>query len=71
MEYWIRLAADLYEEIQNTPVGDDGLLRTLTLNTTLRKDIYADVLSNLRLVMIEQMVKPEEVCRTLLCSFVC
>jgi exportin-1 len=28
---------------------------------TLRKHIYAEVLSNLRLVMIERMVKPEEV----------
>jgi exportin-1 len=27
----------------------------------LRKNIYAEVLSNLRLVMIERMVKPEEV----------
>lgn len=28
---------------------------------TLRKNIYSEVLSNLRLVMIERMVKPEEV----------
>jgi exportin-1 len=27
----------------------------------LRKNTYADILSNLRLVMIEKMVKPEEV----------
>jgi hypothetical protein len=27
----------------------------------LRKNIYSDVLSNLRLVVIEKMVKPEEV----------
>lgn len=27
----------------------------------LRKNIYSDILSNLRLVMIERMVKPEEV----------
>jgi exportin-1 len=27
----------------------------------LRKNIYAEILSNLRLVMIEKMVKPEEV----------
>lgn len=30
-------------------------------NVNLRKNIYAEVLSNLRLVMIERMVKPEEV----------
>jgi hypothetical protein len=34
----------------------------LALNgVPLRKNIYADILSNLRLVMIEKMVKPEEV----------
>lgn len=27
----------------------------------LRKNLYGDILSNLRLVMIEKMVKPEEV----------
>lgn len=27
----------------------------------LRKNVYSDILSNLRLVMIEKMVKPEEV----------
>lgn len=27
----------------------------------LRKNTYSDILSNLRLVMIEKMVKPEEV----------
>lgn len=30
-------------------------------NLPLRKNIYSDILSNLRLVMIEKMVKPEEV----------
>jgi len=29
---------------------------------SLRKHIYKDVLSTLRVVMIERMVKPEEVC---------
>jgi exportin-1 len=34
----------------------------LALNgVPLRKNIYAEILSNLRLVMIEKMVKPEEV----------
>ncbi|KAG1825056.1 hypothetical protein EV424DRAFT_701523 [Suillus variegatus] len=28
---------------------------------SLRKNIYSDVLSNLRLVVIKRMVKPEEV----------
>lgn len=33
----------------------------LLANMPLRKHIYADILSNLRLVMIEKMVRPEEV----------
>jgi len=37
----------------------------LALNgVPLRKNNYADILSNLRLVMIEKMVKPEEVGRS-------
>ena len=33
-----------------------------------RKNIYSEVLSNLRLVMIERMVKPEEVSRSSMSS---
>lgn len=69
LEYWLKLVAELYEEIQSLPIGDSGLLMGLSLgNSTsmfssmnLRKNIYSDVLSNLRLVVIERMVKPEEV----------
>ena len=69
LEYWIKLVAELYEEIQTLPIGDSGLLMGLSLGSgnsmlngiSLRKNIYSDVLSNLRLVMIEKMVKPEEV----------
>ncbi|EIM90438.1 uncharacterized protein STEHIDRAFT_129260 [Stereum hirsutum FP-91666 SS1] len=72
LEYWIKLVSELYEEIQNLPIGDSGLLMGLSLGGTsgaqnlmsgmsLRKNIYSDVLSNLRLVVIEKMVKPEEV----------
>jgi exportin-1 len=73
MEYWLKLVAELYEEIQSSPSGDSGLLMGLSLGgnggaqgtlngASLRKNIYSDVLSNLRLVVIERMVKPEEVC---------
>ncbi|KAF8188381.1 CRM1 C terminal-domain-containing protein [Pholiota molesta] len=62
LEYWLKLL----------PIGDSGLLMGLSLGGTngaqnmlngmsLRKNIYSDVLSNLRLVVIERMVKPEEV----------
>jgi exportin-1 len=73
LEYWLKLVADLYEEIQSLPVGESGLLMGLNLGgsggaqnkmsvVASRKDIYSEVLSNLRLVVIEKMVKPEEVC---------
>ncbi|KAG8925963.1 Karyopherin transporter [Tulasnella sp. 419] len=67
LEYWSKLVAELYEEVQALPMAD---LVGLNLGTSglrldngvpLRKNIYSDVLSNLRLVMIGRMVKPEEV----------
>ncbi|TFK27374.1 hypothetical protein FA15DRAFT_211104 [Coprinopsis marcescibilis] len=71
LEYWLKLVAELYEEIQSLPIGDSGLLMGLSLGNggaqnmlngmALRKNIYSEVLSNLRLVVIERMVKPEEV----------
>lgn len=76
LEYWSSLVSSLYEEQQSLPLADNPLL-SLNLSgsnphaavlggpfagaATLRKHIYAEVLSNLRLVMIERMVKPEEV----------
>lgn len=72
-----QLVAELYEEIQSLPMGDINPLMNLNLGgmgaglngsagiglngVPLRKNIYGDILSNLRLVMIEKMVKPEEV----------
>lgn len=62
--------AELYEEIQSIPMNDMNPLMNLNLGgpqglalngVPLRKNIYSDILSNLRLVMIEKMVKPEEV----------
>ncbi|BFZ54615.1 Karyopherin transporter [Savitreella phatthalungensis] len=77
LEYWGKLVAELYEEIQQLPITDMNPLMTMNLsaglanggaahpnllaNMPLRKHIYAEVLSNLRVVMIEKMVKPEEV----------
>lgn len=71
LEYWLKLVSELYEEIQSLPMGESGLLMGLNLGGAgnqnmlngqpLRKAIYSDVLSNLRLVVIEKMVKPEEV----------
>lgn len=71
LEYWIKLVSGLYAEIQSLPIGENGILMGLSLGVPgtqnalsgipLRKDIYKDILSNLRLVTIEKMVKPEEV----------
>ncbi|KIM28962.1 hypothetical protein M408DRAFT_329009 [Serendipita vermifera MAFF 305830] len=71
LEYWSKLVAELYEEIQSLPIGEPALLMGLNLGGPgansllsgyeLRKNLYTDVLSNLRLVVIERMVKPEEV----------
>ncbi|KAF9050652.1 hypothetical protein BDZ89DRAFT_1057102 [Hymenopellis radicata] len=69
LEYWIKLVSELYDELQSLPIGDSGLLMGLNLGgangvlggMSLRKNIYSDVLSNLRLVVVERMVKPEEV----------
>lgn len=72
LEYWLRLVADLYEEIQSLPINESGLLMALNLGPAvstaaltggapLRKDVYAEVLHQLRIIVIEHMVKPEEV----------
>jgi len=72
LEYWSKLVSELYEEIQQLPIAEMNPLLGLNLGNgngahgnhaglNLRKNIYKDVLSNLRLVMIERMVKPEEV----------
>ncbi|KAJ3332106.1 Karyopherin transporter [Blyttiomyces sp. JEL0837] len=67
LEYWSKLVAELYEEIQHIPNVEVPLLNLGGAPMgghqypQLRKHIYAEVLSNLRRVMIETMVKPEEV----------
>ncbi|KIO27462.1 hypothetical protein M407DRAFT_190749 [Tulasnella calospora MUT 4182] len=78
LEYWSKLVADLYEEMQALPVADlvglnlgagamggiSGGFGGIGVDNAakLRKNIYySDVLSNLRLVMVGKMVKPEEV----------
>jgi exportin-1 len=72
-----QLVSDLYEESQLAPImGDMNPLMALNLGgvstgmglgtgqsnaSKLRKGVYSDILSQLRLVMISRMVKPEEV----------
>ncbi|KAG0324890.1 Karyopherin transporter [Dissophora globulifera] len=69
LEYWAKLVAELYEEIQQLPVmempllnlGVGGMMQSGAGNVALRKNFYTDILARLRVVMIEHMVKPEEV----------
>ncbi|KAJ3044255.1 Karyopherin transporter [Rhizophlyctis rosea] len=70
LEYWQKLVSELYEEQSALPQMDMPLLalnpgmvsRTQFPPTVaLRKALYAETLSQLRVIMIERMVKPEEV----------
>ena len=76
LEYWTKLVQELYEEMQQLPISDINPLINMGVsglsgggapdpsvlaNYPLRKRKYEDVLSNLRTVMIENMVRPEEV----------
>ncbi|KAK3055393.1 Karyopherin transporter [Extremus antarcticus] len=76
LEYWTKLVCELYDEMQQLPITDINPLVNLGVsglsnggapnpqilaNYPLRKHKYTDILSNLRQVMIEKMVRPEEV----------
>lgn len=77
LDYWLKLVQDLYEEMQQLPATDVNPLGAmgvgaagdgggapnpaLLMNYPLRKHKYTEILSNLRVVMIEKMVRPEEV----------
>jgi len=76
LEYWTKLVSELYDEMQQLPITDINPLINMGLsglsngggrdtgmlaNYNLRKNKYTEVLSNLRTVMIEKMVRPEEV----------
>lgn len=76
LEYWNKLVCELHEEMQQLPITDLNPLVNMGMsglsnggapnpnslaNYPLRKHKYVEILSNLRLVMIENMVRPEEV----------
>jgi len=76
LEYWTKLVCELYDEMQQLPVTDLNPLITMSMsglngggapnpsnlaNYPLRKHKYGEILTNLRQVMIEKMVRPEEV----------
>ncbi|KAF9438397.1 Karyopherin transporter [Entomortierella beljakovae] len=69
LEYWGKLVADLYEELQQMPsvdapllsLGRPGMSQSLHKSDDRSRVFYSTVLPRLRVVMIEHMVKPEEV----------
>jgi exportin-1 len=76
LEYWNKLVQELYEEMQQLPITELNPLVNMGVgslanggspnssnlaNYPLRKHKYAQVLSSLRQVMVEKMVRPEEV----------
>ena len=63
LEYWAKLVAELYDEIQASPAIDIQVLNLTARSSSgsFRRNRYIEALSNLRVVMIECMVKPEEV----------
>lgn len=73
LEYWSKLVSDLYHQkhafqqppttgpFYGTPYSPEGFLSPLQQQTSSRHTQYSVVLEQLRLVMIERMVKPEEV----------
>ncbi|KAI9273988.1 nuclear export factor CRM1 [Helicostylum pulchrum] len=60
LEYWAQLVQALFEE-GIAAVGFNPALFHAGNRPRMRKDLYEQVLSSLRVVMIERMVKPEEV----------
>ncbi|KAL5606661.1 hypothetical protein BROUX41_003057 [Berkeleyomyces rouxiae] len=75
LDYWLKLVQELYDEMQALPVSDINPMLALSGGVSsggapnpslladypLRKHKYTEVMSNLRVVMIEKMVRPEEV----------
>jgi exportin-1 len=65
LEYWATLVSSLYEEAQTLPLDMAGMLN-LSLGGRSsaigqRKTLYEEILTNLRIIIIGRMVKPEEV----------
>ncbi|KAF5339960.1 hypothetical protein D9757_014571 [Collybiopsis confluens] len=61
LEYWLILLVGLYEEVVSRLPTSMGTEALAVPDLKLRKDIYAEVLTNLRLIAVGKMVKPEEV----------
>lgn len=62
LEYWSKLVSALYSELPANRNSDaNALLFNTTAQPNQRRLLYADTLTQCRVVMIESMVRPEEV----------
>ncbi|KAJ3257200.1 Karyopherin transporter [Boothiomyces macroporosus] len=69
LEYWTKLVAELYDDFSSAPRMANPLLNLSSPvafggrqpNYEARVHLYAEIMSMLRVVMIEAMVRPEEV----------
>jgi exportin-1 len=65
LEYWAKLVAELYDDASAVPRSDAvlnlGSFGSRPMPQLRRAQIYTEILSLLRVIMIEAMVKPEEV----------
>ena len=66
LEYWTKLVAELYDDLSSAPRMDaalnlSGFGNVRQAGQGRRVQIYTEILSLLRVVMIEAMVRPEEV----------
>lgn len=61
LEYWNKFVDGLYREVSGGASSSSGLFLDSFNRGAERKKAYEQILSNLRSVMIDKMVKPEEV----------
>lgn len=61
LEYWLKLVSSLYNEYPYAALETSPLLLGSIVQTNSRRWNYCDILSSLRTILIERMVKPEEV----------
>ena len=61
LEYWNKFVDGLYREVSGGSSSGSGLFLDSFSRGTERKSKYSEILSKLRSVMIDKMVKPEEV----------
>lgn len=65
LEYWTKLVSELYDDTSSTsrpePILNLGGFGSSRAGQSNRSQIYIEILSMLRVVMIEAMVRPEEV----------